>query len=335
MILGWAILGTGRFAAARIAPALNRARGCRAVAVISRDRSRAEAFAAEYGIPQAYDSLQAALTDPAIEAVWVATPHALHRDFVLACARAGRHILCEKPLATTVEDAAEMIRASQQAGVRLGTGYHLRHHPLHIEVRRLLGEGRGGAVVSADAEWSLPPRADNESADWRWDPAASGGGIFTGTGVHALDLLRFVLDDEIESVLATMDPPPSTGIVERRAACILRFRRGAFGVVRCYRGVRATSNDLVVECQSGAVRVRNSLDEQARGSIELTGVGEALAGLPAGSDLYALQAEAFARSIAEGIDPNASGTDGLRVTEATIALYESAATGRAVRLAPD
>jgi 1,5-anhydro-D-fructose reductase (1,5-anhydro-D-mannitol-forming) len=335
MILGWAILGTGRFASARIAPALNKARGCRAVAVISRDRLRAEAFAAEYGIPRAYDGLSAALADPAIEAVWVATPHALHREAVLACARAGRHILCEKPLATSVADAAEMVRACRQAGVKLGTGYHLRHHPLHIEARRLLAAGRAGAVIAADAEWSLPPRSDQESADWRWDPAVSGGGILTGTGIHALDLLRFVLDDEIVSVSSIMDPLPSQETVERRAACILRFRRGVIGVIRCYRDVRSPSNDLVVECRSGAVRVRNSLDEQARGSIELTGVGDALAGLPAGSDLYALEAEAFARSIAEGNEPNASGTDGLRVVEATVALYESATSGRMVRLSSE
>src|SRR5207248_4187545 len=126
------------------------------------------------------------------EAVWVASPHALHRDHSLACARARRHVLCEKPLTTTVADAKQVVTACQQAGVRLGTGYHLRHHPLHVEARRLVREGRLGPILSADAEWSLTRRPDSASADWRWEPIASGGGIFTGTGVHALDLLRFV-----------------------------------------------------------------------------------------------------------------------------------------------
>src|SRR6476661_6697034 len=125
MALGWALLGTGRFAAARAAPALAKAHDCKAFAVISRDRQRGEAFAFEHGIPSAYDDLEAALADPRVDAVWVASPHDLHREHVLACARARKHVLCEKPLATTVEDAREMVRACQQAGVRLGTGYHL------------------------------------------------------------------------------------------------------------------------------------------------------------------------------------------------------------------
>lgn len=334
-MLGWAILGTGRFAAGRAAPALNKAHGCRAVAVISRDHARAEAFAAEYGIPRAYDDLRAALADPGVDAVWVATPHARHHADVLAAARAGRHVLCEKPLATTVQDARAMLAACRQAGVALGTGYHLRHHPLHVEIRRLLASGRAGTVVAADAEWSLSPRPDSDSAGWRWDPDASGGGIVTGTGIHALDLLRFVLDDEVESVLASVDPLPESGQVERRASCTLRFRRGAFGTVRCFRGVRAPANDLIVECERASLRARRSIDEVARGALELEGLAGPLAGVPVGTDLYALQAEAFAAAVAAGRDPDASGLDGLRVTEATVALYQSAASGRMVRLEQD
>src|SRR5579883_3106463 len=136
MSLGWAILGTGRFAASRAAPALNKVLENRAVAVISRDLGRAQEFAADHGIPAAYDDLNAALSDRRIDAVWVTSPHALHREHVLACARAGRHVLCEKPLATTVADARRMVIACEQAGVRLGIGFHLRHHPLHVEAQR-------------------------------------------------------------------------------------------------------------------------------------------------------------------------------------------------------
>src|SRR4051812_38308893 len=96
---GWVIVGTGGFAGRRIAPALNRALGCRLVAVVSRERKRAESFAAEHGIPRAYDDLEAAVRDPDVGYVWVATPHALHVEPVLAAARAGKHVLCEKPLA--------------------------------------------------------------------------------------------------------------------------------------------------------------------------------------------------------------------------------------------
>jgi len=324
-------MGTGRFASSRVAPALNKAHDCKAIAVISRDRARAEAFATELGIPRAYDDFSAAVADPQVEAVWVATPHALHHDAVLATAQAGRHVLCEKPLAPTPTAAREMVNACQQAGVALGTGFHLRHHPLHVELRRLLRSGQAGAVIGADVEWSTGSQSES-AADWRWDPAISGGGIFTATGVHAFDLLRFVLDDEVERVGATADPAASSGNVERRLVATLGFKRGAIATLRALRDVHAPANDLVLECQSAFLRARHSLDEAARGVLEVDGVDERLVGVPVGTDLYALQAEGFARAVAEGRDPSASGVDGLRASEMTAAVYESAASGRVVVL---
>lgn len=333
MALGWAILGTGRFAASRAAPALAKAQDCRAAAVISRDRGRAEEFAAEHDIPAAYGDLQAALSDPDIEAVWVATPHALHREHVLACARAGRHILCEKPLATSVADAKAMLSACQQAGARLGTGFHLRHHPFHVEARRLVQDGSLGQIMTAEAEWSLTPRPDSSSADWRWDPEQSGGGIFTGTGVHAVDLLRFVLGAEIRSVGAYADRVPASGAVDRSVTCLLDFHSGAQAVVRCCRGVKSPANELALQGTEGSLRVRHSLEEQARGTIEAEGTEVRISGLPAGTDLYASQLDAFASAVREKRDPDASGLDGLRATEVTAAVYEAAASGRTIKLA--
>ena len=124
-------------------------------------------------------------------------------------------MLCEKPLRHTVADAEVMLAACHQAGVRLGTGFHLRHHPFHIEARRLVSDRSLGQVLTAEAEWSLTPRPDSGSAEWRWDPEASGGGIFTGTGVHAVDLLRFVLSDEVENVRAIADRAPASGEVDQ------------------------------------------------------------------------------------------------------------------------
>ncbi len=332
MSLGWAILGTGLFASSRAAPALSKALDNRAVAVISRDHARAQEFAAEHGIPTAYGDLQAALDDRRVEAVWVTSPHAFHRDHVLACARAGRHVLCEKPLATTVADARRMVTACEQAGVRLGTGFHLRHHPLHVEARRLVREGRLGEIAYAEAEWSTTPRTDAQQAAWRTDPGVAGGGVFTALGVHALDLLRFVLDDEIESVSAAVDPDPVGGELERSLLSRLHFRRGTLATIRSFRGVYAPANDLILEGRTAAVRVRHSLEEQARGALELEGVSDQLRGVPAGTDLYALELQAFAAAISDRREPNASGLDGLRAVEATAAIYESAASGRTVHL---
>jgi 1,5-anhydro-D-fructose reductase (1,5-anhydro-D-mannitol-forming) len=332
-MLGFAILGPGRFAEGRITPALHRAGNCKLVAVVSRDRGRAEAFAEEHGAARAYDDFGAALADPEVQAVWVATPHALHRDHVEQAAAARRHVLCEKPLATTVEDAKAIVRTCRNAGVMLGTGYHLRHHPLHREARRLVMDGELGEIAMAQAEWSLPPGPPNASAPWRRDPDISGGGIVTGTGIHAIDLLRYVLDDEVDELTAMTDAASSPiRPLETRAQILMRFRRGALAIVRCARGVHAPENDLQLQGTIGALTGHRTIDELTRGRLEVSGADSPLSGIPAGTDMYALQARAFADAVERGDEPDASGEDGLQMVEIATALYESARTGRRVAL---
>lgn len=333
MAFGFAIVGAGRFASTRIVPALARASGCAAVAVISRDRARAEAFAAEHGIPAAYDRIEDALADRRVDALWVATPHHLHRAAVEAAAAARKHVLCEKPLATTVEDARAMVYACRQAGVALGTGFHLRHHPLHREVRRLVAAGVLGEVLSVEGEWSLETPGTGGPA-WRRDPLMSGGGIGTGTGVHVIDLMRFVLDDEVAAVSAFTDAEQAPHTVEQRLAAVLRFRRGAYGLLRCLRPAFHPANDLVVQGARARLAARASIDELARGRLEAVGADPELTGVPAGTDLYALEAQAFARAALSGEEPDASGWDGLAVQMALAALYESARSGRRIEVVP-
>ncbi|HEY7294857.1 MAG TPA: Gfo/Idh/MocA family oxidoreductase [Dehalococcoidia bacterium] len=332
---GWAIVGTGLFAGNRIAPALNKVIGSRLVAVVSRDRGRAEAFAEEHGARKAYDGLDAAMRDPDVAYVWVATPHSLHREPVLAAARAGKHVLCEKPLATSRGDAREMIRACRRTGVQLGTGFHLRHHPLFEEARRLVQAGETGPIRAAEAEWSNPPRRPGEgySSPWRTDPELAFAGISTGTGIHAIDLLRFVLDDEIAAITAFTDAESSPiAPLETAAIALLRFSRGTLATVRCLRGIPRPQNDLLLLGEQARVAVRHSLDEATHGELETDGLPVEITGVPAGTDMYARQAEAFVQAARAGAEPNASGEDGLRAVEALDALLEAARTGRTVSL---
>jgi 1,5-anhydro-D-fructose reductase (1,5-anhydro-D-mannitol-forming) len=328
--LGFAVVGPGLFAAGRIMPALLRAQGCVPVAVVGRDRTRTESFAAEHGVPAAYDDLAAALADPRVDAVWVATPHHLHRQTVEAAAAARKHVLCEKPLATTTEDGRAIVAACARAGVALGTGFHLRHHPLHEEVRRLVHSGAAGEVVSAQAEWSLetPP---SSGAAWRRVPESSGGGLVTGTGIHVIDLLRYVLGDEVTAVSAMTNAETSPiAPLETRATALLRFSRGTVAVMRCVRPAHAPANDLIIAGTAAAIIGRGTVDEATHGRLEVVGADPELSGVPAGTNMYARQAEAFARAAYAGDEPSASGWDGLAVVAITTALYESARTGREV-----
>ena len=141
MPLGWAIISTGNHPDLKIAPAIAAADDQELVAVYSRDRGRAQAFAEKHGAASAYDSLDDLLKDSRVDAAFIASPNALHSQHALQAAAAGKHVLSEKPMTTTLEDAVAMVRGCRDYGVKLGTGYHLRTHPGHIMAQRLIAEG--------------------------------------------------------------------------------------------------------------------------------------------------------------------------------------------------
>jgi predicted dehydrogenase len=197
-------------------------------------------------------------------------------------------------------------------------------------MRRLVRAGAVGEVTSAQAEWSLetPP---SSGAAWRRVPESSGGGLVTGTGIHAIDLLRYVLDDEVTAISAMTNSDSSPiAPLETRASALVRFSRGMVAVMRCVRPVHAPTNDLSIAGTSASLVGRGTVDEASHGRLEAVGADPELTGVPAGTNMYARQAEAFARAAYAGDAPSASGWDGLAVVAITTALYESARTGREV-----
>ncbi len=127
--LGWGVVGIGNIVNGTIAPAMVADPGCQLVAGTSRDRGRAEAFATRFGAARAYTAFEDMLADPEVEAVFIATPNALHADQVVAAADAGKHVLCDKPLAITADDASRAVEACAAAGVALGINFHNRFMP--------------------------------------------------------------------------------------------------------------------------------------------------------------------------------------------------------------
>ena len=141
MALGWALISTGKHADAFIAPAIGLAEDARFVAVYSREQERAEAFACKHGAQVASTSLEALVADSRVDAVFIVSPNFLHASYTKIAAQAGKHVLVEKPMATRIDEAVEIIRTCRSHGVHLGVGFHLRHHPGHQEARRLIAEG--------------------------------------------------------------------------------------------------------------------------------------------------------------------------------------------------
>jgi predicted dehydrogenase len=201
MALGWAVISTGLHVDHKIVPAINATPDAELVATYSRDQGRAEACAQKHRAKAAYSDLGALLRDSRVDAVFIASPNALHAQHALQAAQAGKHVLSEKPMATTLDDAVAMVRTCRARGVKLGVGYHLRQHPGLREARCLIADGVLGPVALAQGQWGFgvrgqdtpPPRTGLRQ--WWDDPELIGhASTMMGTGVHVVDALRFGLD---------------------------------------------------------------------------------------------------------------------------------------------
>lgn len=193
-MIRWGILGCGDVAEKKSGPALYKADGSELVAVMRRDRAKAEDFARRHHAKRAYDTVESLLSDPDVDAVYVATPPALHLEHTIAAAEAGKHVLVEKPMAVNANECEAMIRVCRDAGVHLHVAYYRRFYPKFVAAKAKLDAGVIGRVLGA----RLLMCARSGNTGWRVDPAQSGGGHFVDVGSHRLDMLCFLLGEPIE-----------------------------------------------------------------------------------------------------------------------------------------
>ena len=343
MSLGWAIVSTGRHAENKIAPAIAAAPNATLAAVYSRDQGRAEAFAERHGAAAAYDSMDHLLQDARVEAVFLTSPNALHAPQTLQAAAAGKHVLTEKPMATTLEDAAAMIRACQEHGVTLGVGFHLRTHPAHLDARRLLDAGALGQIAILQGQWGFgvrgqatpPPRPPLQQ--WWEDPALIGGAsTLMGTGVHVMDLYRFLLGQEIVEITALADGQTPAQPLEQLLTLSMRFEDGPLATICCGRRLPDSLNDLVIYGSQGRLAGRGTLWEAREGGLEIVSdsVNRSETYTPDFLANYVDELEDFYRAVVDQREPAATGLDGLRVVEVTLAAITSAREKRTVKIEP-
>ena len=341
MALGWAIISTGLHPENKIAPAINAAVGSELVAVYSRDRGRANDFAQRHGASAAFDSLKDLLNDSRVDAVFICSPNALHARQTVQAAQAGKHVLSEKPMATTLEDAAMMVKACRGAGVKLGVGFNLRQHPGHILARDLIAQGALGRVNLAQGQWGFgvrgqgPPSPRTGLRQW-WDQPELIGDASTmmGTGVHVGDLLRFLLGQEVTQVATISDGQTQDHPLEQLAALSLRFSGGTIGTLCCGRVLPDSRNDFTIYGSDGRISGRATLWEVRQGRVEIVGETVNRTQVTPGSYLgnFTAEIQDFQQAIEQDREPAATGIDGLRVVEVTLAMIESARTGRTVTI---
>ena len=219
--LRWGILSTADIARKKVIPGIQKAERCEVVAIASRDAANARSVADELGIATAHGSYEALLADDGVDAVYIPLPNHLHAEWTIAAARAGKHVLCEKPLAMTAADAARMVDACEEAGVRLMEAFMYRVHPSWVAVREIVASGRIGRLSSVQSWFSY---YNDDPTNIRNQLDAGGGALFD-IGCYTVNLSRMLFGSEPVAVHASMTRDPATG-VDTTASAILEFVEG-------------------------------------------------------------------------------------------------------------
>ncbi len=325
--IGWGIVGLGRIADTEIAPAVAAAANSTLAGVVSRTAAKAEEFAARHGAAAAYDDYAALLADPSVDAVYIATPNALHADQVVAAAEAGKHVLCDKPLATSVTEAERAVAACEAAGVRLGITFQTRNHEGMRDIRDLLAAGGIGSVRLVQVELGTGRKLPQ---GWRTDPGLAGVGVMHNLGVHAYDLLRFLLGAEVVEATAVIDVEAGFE-VDTLALALLRFDNGALAYVNANQSLPGTQQDVAVHGTEGSVIGRNVTRPNQTGSLSVTGRDGSSQRSVSSGGAFVTTVSDFADAVLDGREPSPSGLDGLRSVELIDALTRSARERRSVR----
>jgi len=340
--LGFGFIGAGAIANFH-ARAVAAARGGRLVGVVSRQRATAEAFAKEHGIGFAGDDVRALLAQPGLDAVCITTPSALHLEPALAAIRAGKHLMIEKPLDSTVEGTDHILAEAEKAGVRVGSIFQARFGDAARQVKAAMDAGRFGRMVLASCyvKWN---RTTEYYTGWKGKLSEDGGGVIINQAIHGVDLLQWFAGMPVE-VFAWATQRVHRIESEDTCVAALKFGSGAFGTIE---GTTATwpgwSRRIELCGEHGSVvmeddditrwdfRVAQSEDEKIRGSRDAAMGSGAAAPMNIKIEGHQRQIQDFIDGIREKRPFFIEGREARKAVQLVRAIYDSAANGKPVRL---
>ncbi len=323
----WGVIGAGGFADKRAIPGMLEAENCRLHAVMVRDATRAQDLAEKHGAQAWYNDIGGLLADDAVDAVYVCTPVHLHREHTLRAAHAGKHVLCEKPLALTAEQGEEMARVCEMLGRLLVPGFMFRFHTCHRRMKEIIEAGALGQVVSARVQlYSWYP--DTPGA-WRQVRRTGGGGCLMDVGSHCLDLLCYLLGD-VSSVSAMADTSVFEYEVEDIIHVLVKFENRAQGVIDVGFSVPNRENHLEVYGTKGSLLARKTVGPFVDPTVRLiTEDGEEDVSMPF-ENTYAAEFEHFAECIESDEPPRVGAREGVENLRLMEAVYRSVDSRRVI-----
>ena len=325
----WGLVGASTIASEHMIGAI-RAQGHEIVGLLSGDRSRGADYAARHGIPASTTELDALLATPGLGAVYVSTTNEKHHPQALAAIAAGMHVLCEKPLAMTTAQAAEMVRAAAAKRVVFATNHHLRNAGAHLAIRELIEAGRVGRVLSVRVFHAV--HLPEHLRGWRINDAGTGGGVIPDITVHDADTVRFHLGEDPVEVVAMATASGMGEGVEDSVMSVWSMPSGAMVQTHESFTHRFAGTGIEVHGTEGSIFGRGIMTQKPVGEVELVTAGGRQAVGFDGHDLYVRSLGLFDEAVAGRGRLAADGVDGVKSLAVAMAVHEAARTGRAVRV---
>ena len=336
--VGFAVVGLGRLALEELLPAFGECKKARLAALVSGDAGKAGTVARQYGVPESsvynYQSYERLRDNPEVQVIYIVLPNSMHAEYTIRAAQAGKHILCEKPMATSVKECEEMIAACRKADRKLMIAYRIQYEPYNRMAQKMVREKRFGQVKMIDA---VNSQRQGDPNQWRLKRALAGGGSLPDIGLYCLNTARFLTGEEPAEVFASIQTPagdPRFREVEDLVSWQMRFPSGII------------SNNLTSYDAHNSKRYRVHATEgwfgldpafsysglqmetaRAEGKVERIERPR----IPA-KNQFALEMDHMAERVKSNEQPYTPGEEGLQDQRIMQAIYESAREGKPVKL---
>ena len=323
---GYAVIGLGRIAG-HFLPAAGMSANSRITALVSGHRDKADRIAAKYGVPAGsiynYENFDEIVHNPAVDAVYVALPNSMHAEYTIRAAKAGKHVLCEKPMCVSVAEAERMIAACKAANVKLMIAYRCHYEPTNLKAVRMIREGALGQVQAIDSPFGF----NISPGEWRLSKKMAGGGPLFDVGIYSLNAARYLTGEEPEHISAyasVLDHDGRFNEVEENVAWTMRFPSGI--VASCttsyganmpgYFRVYGSKGWLQVDDAFAYEGLRLTADYQGTQIDELNPARD--------PSHFVAEADHFSHCVQNNLEPQSPGEEGLRDMRYITQIYRSA-----------
>lgn len=330
-VIGYAVVGLGGIAQRAVLPAFRHAKRARLIALVSGDREKAKRLARRFGVSSSYtyEEYEDCLGNPEISAVYLASPNGLHYTQTLSAAAAGKHVLCEKPMANTVKDCRRMLDACRRRGVKLMIAYRKYFEPASLALKRLVAGGQLGPLRIIQSAFTIMI-GPGKREGWGFDPALAGGGALPDVGVYCINTARWLtgLDPTEAEAYSWITDSRFNNTIDQHMAFRLNFPGGLVMQAAASFGA-AEASSLFVHGERGwaALEPAYPWDQKRRlyGVLDKRRFERTFDVI----DEFALEIDGFAGSILTGREPEPDGVQGMRDVAVMEAIYRAARKGRA------